>query len=241
MSHATLVQQKTRIAKENLLSFNMHNVDALFPGFAPGDFAVVYGSPVINSMMSRLCVRAQMPKALGGLNSNVIFLDGGNTFQPYQVSKFVQLNYLDPVQVLKNIYLSRAFTAYQMTKLIMKDLNDAVEKFNAKLVIVSDMASLFLHKNIPIEESKRVYSQIVSYLHRFAQQKQLIIIATYFEHKNNYRNVYLRDQTFEKAKVVMSFRETMYDREFELEKHPSIMLGTAEFLSENLSLSDFIF
>lgn len=240
MSHTILVKQKMRTAKQSLLSFNMYTVDALFPGFTPGDFAVVRGSPVVNSMMSLLCVRAQMPTELGGLNSNVIFLDGGNTFKLYQVSKFVQSNYLNPVQVLNNIYLSRAFTAYQMTKLIMKHLNDAVEKFNAKLVIISDIASLFLHKNIPTEEAKRVYSQIISYLQSFARQKQLIIIATYFEHKNNCRNTYLRTQIFEKANVVMSFRQTMYDREFELEKHPSIMLGTAEFLLENFSLSDFM-
>ena len=65
-----------------LFSLNMPGVDELFPGFAPGDFAVLYGSPSVISLTSLLCIRAQLPVQLGGLGSNVVFIDGGNTFRP---------------------------------------------------------------------------------------------------------------------------------------------------------------
>ena len=49
-----------------LFSLNMPSVDELFPGFAPGDFAVIYGSPSVTSLASMLCVRAQLSVEDGG-------------------------------------------------------------------------------------------------------------------------------------------------------------------------------
>jgi hypothetical protein len=223
-----------------LFSLNMRNVDALFPGFTPGDFAVIYGSPSAVFLTSMLCVKAQLPIQLGGLSSNVIFIDGGNTFRLYQVSRLAQIHQLNPKQALDRIYLSRAFTAYQMTSLIMERLKEAVEKFNAKLVIISDIAGLFLDKDIPDEEARRVFSQVTAYLQNFAREKQIILLATYMPRQNNNRNLYLHTITCVRANVVIALRQTQYDREFALEKHPCFVLGSAEFPSDNLTLTDFM-
>ncbi|MGZ3847434.1 MAG: hypothetical protein ACXVBH_15335, partial [Flavisolibacter sp.] len=123
-----------------LLSLNMPGVDELFPGFAPGDFAVLYGSPSVISLTSLLCIRAQLPTQLGGLGSNVVFVDGGNTFRLYKISRLAQLHDLNPRQVLGRIFISRAFTAYQLTSLILDKLEDTIKKYDAKLIVVSDVA-----------------------------------------------------------------------------------------------------
>jgi hypothetical protein len=65
-----------------IFSLNLRNVNEIFPGFAPGDFAVLQGASSVLSLASLLCVRAQFPTQLGGLQSNVVFVDGGNTFRP---------------------------------------------------------------------------------------------------------------------------------------------------------------
>ncbi|HLN89494.1 MAG TPA: hypothetical protein VK253_05455 [Candidatus Binatia bacterium] len=44
------------------------------------DFALLYGSSSVISLTALLCMRAQLPIQLGGLGSNVVFIDGGNTF-----------------------------------------------------------------------------------------------------------------------------------------------------------------
>ncbi len=226
--------------KQTLFSLNMRNINDLFPGFAPGDFAVIYGSPSVISLTSLLCVRAQLPAQIGGLSSNVVFIDGGNTFRLYQVSRLAKVHHLDPKQALDRIFLSRAFTAYQMTALIMERLKDAVEKYNAKLIVISDIAGLFLDKDIPDEEARRVFSQITAYLQSFARQNQVILIATYPPRQNTSRNAFLQTVTCQRANVVLSLRQTIYDREFILEKHPHFMLGTAELPSENLTLTHFM-
>jgi hypothetical protein len=218
----------------------MQNIASLFPGFAAGDFAVLHGSPSVLSLMSLLCVRAQLPTQLGGLSSHVVFVDGGNTFRLYQVSRLAQLYHMNPRTVLERIHISRAFTAYQMASLIMEKLKEAVERYDAKLVIVSDIAGLFLEKDIPEEEARSIFSQATAYVARFVKEKQLILIATYPPHQNTSRNLFLHALSCGRANTVIALTQTKYERDFVLEKHPRYVLGSAEFPSENLTLTEFM-
>ena len=228
------------VESQPVLSLNMRNVNQLFPGLAIGDFAVLYGSNSVQSLASLLCVRAQLPPQLGGLGSNVVFLDGGNTFKPNQVARLARLHQLDPQQALDHIYLSRAFTAYQMTALILEKLKETVKRCDAKLVIISDIAGFFLDKDVPEYEAHRVYSQVIAYLRNFAKENQIALIATYPPHQQTKRNSFLQTVTCGKANVVISLNQTRYEREFVLEKHPRYMSGVAELPSETLTLEHFI-
>ncbi|MGD0070083.1 MAG: hypothetical protein ABSB71_00780 [Candidatus Bathyarchaeia archaeon] len=223
-----------------LFSLNMPSVDELFPGFAPGDFAVLYGSPSVISLTSLLCIRAQLPVQLGGLGSNVVFIDGGNTFRLYKIARLAQLHQLNPRQVLERIFISRAFTAHQLTSIILDKLEETIKNCDAKLVVISDIAGFFLDNDVPHEEAQRIYSQIISYLSSFAKKHQIILIATYLPYSGNKRNSLLQEITCSKANTVLSFSKTTYTREVTLEKHPSFVLGTAELPSENLTLTDFM-
>jgi hypothetical protein len=148
MSQNTLVKTTP---SQPLLSLNIRNINRLFPGFTIGASALIYGSTSVLSLESFLCVRAQLPAQLGGLGSNVVFVDGGNTFRLYQIASLAKLHQLDPKQTLERIYLSRAFTAYQMTALILEKLKETVNQFDAKLAIISDIAGFFLDKDVPEE------------------------------------------------------------------------------------------
>jgi len=210
------------------------------PGFAIGDVAVVYGSQSVLALASRLCVRAQLPVQLGGLGSNVIFLDGGNTFRLYQVARLARLHQLDPKQTLERIYISRAFTAYQMAVLILEKLNVTIKRYDAKLAIISDIAGFFLDKDVPEDEARRIYSQVTAYIRNFAKENQATIVAIYPPHQETRRNNFLHALTCGRANTVISLRQAKYDHEISLEKHPRFISGIVKFPSENLTLTDFI-
>ena len=222
-----------------IFPLDIRGVNEVFPGFALGDFAVLQGSSV-SSLTSLLCVKSQLPTQLGGLQSNVVFIDGGNTFELYHIARFAQLLHLNPKQVLSNIYLSRAFTAYQATSLIMHHLKEAIKKYNAKLVIISDIAGFFLDKDIPEDEAQQIFSKVTTFLSNFAKETQTIIIATYPQHTQTPRNSFLHAVTNAKANVVLSLRKTSYSRQFVLEKHPYLPSKVAELPLEDLTLVDFV-
>jgi hypothetical protein len=228
------------IPSQTLLSLNMKNINQLFPGFTAGDFALLHGSDAVSSLASLLCVRAQLPPQLGGLGSNVVFIDGANTFRLYQIARLARLHQLDPKQVLDRIYISRAFTAYQMAALILQKLEDAVKTCNAKLVIISDIAAMFLDKDVQEEEAKRIYSQVTTRLSNFTREHQAITVATCLPHEDSRRNVYLQALTAARANVILGLKQTKYEREVILEKHPTFTLGSAELPTEILPLTAFM-
>jgi hypothetical protein len=225
-----------------LLTLNIPGVDELFGGFSLGSFSVLYGSASVTSLTSLLCVRAQLPPQLGGLGSNVVFVDGGVTFRLYNIARLAQLHKLNPEKALERIFISRAFTAYQLTSLVMEKLEETVKTYNAKAVVISDLAGLFLDSdNVAPEEAQRVYSQITCYLANFAYKHQVALIATYLPHENSRRNSTLQEMTFNRAGTVLCFTKTAEGKKVALEKHPAYRLGVAEFpVNRNPALTDFL-
>ena len=222
------------------LSFNIRNIDELFPGFEAGDFAVLHGTAAVLPLSMLLCVKAQLPPQLGGLGTDVVFIDGGNTFRLYRISRLAQIHQLNPRSVLERIHIARAFTAYQMTSLIMGKMEEAVKRLSAKLVVISDVAGLFMDKDVPDEEARRVFSQVTAYLSNFAQKHDSALMVTYLPRKTSRRNLHLQALTCGRANVVASVRNGKHGREFVLEKHPRGVLGYAEFPSENITLKEFM-
>ena len=225
------------------LTLDIPTIHELLPSLEPGEFAVLNGSSAASYLASLLCVRAQLPAQLGGLASKAIFVDGGggNTFRLYQITKIAQLLDLNPTQVLKQISIARAFTAYQMTCLIMDKLCEAAEVLGAKFMVVSDIAGTFLDEKMHAdEEAIGIYSQVAAHLSALARQKDMIIVATYLPHEQTSRNSALRALTQQNASVVASFRTSKYHREFVLDKHPRYNVGSVQFPSSQPTLPEFL-
>ena len=222
--------------QKQVLSLNNQNVNQLFPGFKLGDFALLYGSHSVLSLSSLLCVRAQLPMQLGGLGSRVVFIDGGNSFKLYQIARLARLHNLNPEKILKKIHIARAFTAYQITSLILEKLKETVNKYKAKIVIISDILRYYRDNEIDEEERDQIYKQVVAYLSRFAKENNVILIVT---ENSKHQNDTLHELTVQKANTVIQINQSKYEHEFILEKHPKYVLGTADFPSESLEITHF--
>lgn len=222
------------------LSFNIENIDDLFLGFALGDFAVLHGTSTVLLLSMLLCVRAQFPYQLGGLETSTVFVDGGNTFGLYDISNIAQLHELDPIEVLERIFISRAFTAHQMTSLVLDRLQDVVKKHKSKLVVISDIAGMYLDKDVSDKEAREVFNQLTADLSKFAEEKRVIVVATYLPHYPSKRNIFFKAVVCGRASVVASVRPSKYGQQFVLEKHPFFCLGRAEFPSRSLTLTEFM-
>ncbi|WP_297535210.1 DNA repair and recombination protein RadA, partial [Thermococcus sp.] len=58
-----------------------------------------------------LAVMVQKPPEEGGLGGSVIWIDTENTFRPERIRQIAEARGLDPDEVLKNIYVARAFNS----------------------------------------------------------------------------------------------------------------------------------
>ena len=234
------VWEKASSSRDARLAFGLENIDQLFPGFVLGDFGVLYGLPTCLSLSLLLCVRCQLPVERGGLDSSVVFVDGGNTFDLYEVSYIAQRYGLDPKAVLEQIFISRAFTAYQLTSLIIDRLKSAVDRFGVKLVLVSGVVGLYLDRDVPRREAMDVFNKLTVFLSRFAVDNKVIIVATHFARRSYSRSVFLESALLGRANVVLRVRDSRRVLRFVLERHPIYKLGTVEFPSGGVTLREFM-
>jgi hypothetical protein len=84
----------------------------------------------------------------------VVCLDTGNAFRLYDIARLARIYQTDSPRILGNIFISRAFTAYQLVALVMDKIEDAVPKFGAKRVTISDILGLFLSDDLEDHEAQ---------------------------------------------------------------------------------------
>ena len=89
-----------------------------------------------------MCVQVQKPKAEGGLEGGVLYMDSENTFRPERIVSIAKANGLDPEKVLDNIIVARAYnSSHQM--LILEEASSLINENNIKLIISDSAVGLF--------------------------------------------------------------------------------------------------
>jgi len=226
------------------LTHGIKELDEFLGGFEPGFFIVLYGSRLCHTLSELLCVRAQLPNEIGGSSSSVIFVDGGNSFDPYAISFFSQLHNLDPKATLENIFVSRAFTAYQLTSLIFEKLPEALGKFGSRLIVVSDVTRLFLDPDVPKTEAQDVFNRLTLYLSDFASKNGVVVLATHVPRIAFRRSVFLNSALHGRAHVLLKLQDRRSLFRLALVKHPTIKPGYVEFawntLGNTVTLKEFL-
>jgi len=225
---------------DRVLALGIPKVDDVFLGFQRGDFAVLFGHPICRTLLFLLSVRCQLPLRKGGLNSRVVYIDGGNTFDPYGVSSIAREYGLEPKSVLEKILVSRAFTAYQLTALIFEKLEETLKGYRSRLVIVSDITDLFLDRDVPKKEGRDIFMKMTRYLSELALNRQAIVVASYFPRLYSNRSLFLDAVLFGRANVVVSLKESKGILKFILEHHPNIKPFAVDFPSNAVTMDMFM-
>jgi len=166
------------------------------------------------SLSFLFCVRAGLSKP-AGLDSDVVFLDGGNSFDPYLISEHALKHEISPEEALARIHLSRAFTFHQVSSLISEKLPHALEQFNAKLIVVSDMTLLYCDPDIKDrQEAIEIFRRNIRSLAALAEQKSVLILTTNLQSRNNRMNSILLHTAHVSARLddKSTFTELILDR-----------------------------
>jgi hypothetical protein len=170
--------------------------------------------------------------------SPVVFIDGGNSFSPYLIAELVRRRNFDPREALKRIYVSRAFTSHQLFALATERLKPLVEKLESKLVIVSDIASLFFHRDVHDSEAKAIFLRLCMKLSEIAERKQVMVLITYVP-KNSRRRLYFEAALFGRSDIIIETSARGGALHFALRHHPHVWHFSAAALPR-ASLMDYL-
>jgi len=231
------------ISSLRTLPLNPENLGKIFRELSPAQLVFFHGSCMAHVFSEFMCVQSQLPCAEGGLDSSVVFVDGGNTFDPYLVSEISRLLDLNPEKTLKNIWVSRAFTGYQLTALITERLPEILDREDSRLVVVSDVATLYCDSDIPMLEARKTFNRVARFLWNLKKERDLLLVVTSLS-SGGERRQRLEQYLLGRAEVAARVEEGNPCVKVTFEKHPSKPTASFKFFFEEMSaqskLEDFV-
>ena len=156
-------------------SLGFPRLDSLLRPFSEGRTILLSGE--VSSIVAELAsLRAQLPIESGGLDSAVLFIDGGNRSDPYLFSSFAKQRGLKPSVAMRRVASCRVFTFYQLAALVSEHLMRAVEDYGTRLVVICDILGTFNEPELEEREARRVLGAVEEGIEKV--KRQALVIAT---------------------------------------------------------------
>lgn len=204
------------------LYFGDEALDRLFQGFKPRQIVYLYGSEECLRLAEILCIRAQLPISKGGINSKVIFLDGGCSFNPSVLVRLSRQNGLDKTVVLRNIMLSRAFTCFQLTNFVETKLEKTLEDTGSRLVVISDFPALYCDQDLEQDIGREQFCRALLGLATIVKSRDAIALITDSREESAQTAMSLKPLLKRRCNITAKIAMRGSATRVILEKHPSV-------------------
>jgi hypothetical protein len=190
-----------------------------------------------NSLSHLLCVRAIYPLP-PGLDSDVVFVDGGNVFDAYTVSRHAFSLRLDQERTKLRMHLSRAFTHHQLSGFLTERLAPAIDECDARLAIVSDITALYCDPDVKEKkEAFDLFSKDIRSLATLAEQRKMIIVVTNLQS----RSKAMDDVLARTAHVSAILQDNGAHTQLTVTRHPFLPTGKTEIATlDNQTLTRYL-
>lgn len=107
------------------------------------------------------------------LRGPLYLLDCGNRGNMYRVARTLRALTADPVAVMRNIRLSRAFTCYQVVALLEK-----TARHPKAPVLVLDLLTTFMDESVHVEESRVLFERALRCLAVMSPSVPVLVSAS---------------------------------------------------------------
>lgn len=148
-----------------------------FKAAPPGKLYCLHGT----GSVFRLSLSAAAHALLGGVP--VTLVDGTNHFDVYYIAEFARRvssssGGPSPEEMLNNIFISRAFTCYQMEAVITERLPDFVLKKSSPIAIIFGLLDTFYDEQASLSDVRAGVRRIIGALHQLKQAKISVLLAS---------------------------------------------------------------
>ena len=151
-----------------------------FAAAPPGKLYCLHG----DRSVFRLSLYAASHALLTGVP--ITLVDGTNRFDVYYIAEFARKvtsqrfvkRRVEPERLLENIFISRAFTCYQMEATITEKLPAFVKRKHSPMVIIFGLLDTFYDEQAPLFEVKASLQRIIAALHRLKGESVSILLAS---------------------------------------------------------------
>jgi hypothetical protein len=154
-------------------------LDKLTGGFKADKITYIDGnSRLISNIPNQICVKTYQT-----FESDIIYIDAGMCANPYKIAQYARKMELNQKKVLEHIHISRAFTVYQLTMLILDMLEEAIKRYKPKTLIVGNFPVFYLDSDIEKKEAQTLLRANLHKIHELTAKYNLITIFTNLDKK----------------------------------------------------------
>ncbi len=190
------------LMRERVLDTSILQLDEFIGGFRSGQVALLDSDSLYSTdLLHLLSVRA-----ISQFDEEVVWIDGGNSVNPYEISSLCKRLGLDRRETLSMINISRAFTAYQLVTLIDEKLEEQVERCSPAAVVVSSITGMFLDKDMKWMESHQLLRRCLECISRTTKEHETISLITNNVHHMARPSPKLSALLYERADLAVQMR-----------------------------------
>jgi len=149
-----------------------------FQSAPPGKLFCLHGGNVV----FRLSLAAASRALASGIPMTLV--DGTNRFDVYYITDFArrlagqqQGRRRTPEEFLRNIFISRAFTCFQMEAVITDRLLPFVRERESPVVIIFGLLDTFYDEQAPLHEVRASLGRIITALRRLKAERIAVLLA----------------------------------------------------------------
>ncbi len=200
------------------LNSGIRKLDKLVGFIQKGSIVFIKGSKSRKHILELFCLRSIMQ-----YQNYCIFVDGGNSFDPYLLSELATTSREHAKEVLSRIMISRAFTCHQLASLV-KQTGNVAKTFPANLVAVSDILHLFTDQESEVDgyEIEMILPKLLEYLKSLASNGTIIAVTS------DASNHWLDRMVESCSNIALTINDDREIVHITLEKHPLQRKGSAE-------------
>ena len=156
------------------ISTGLPRLDPILGDFKAGSVSLIEGNhPFISEVLSLLAINA-----VTHLKKPVVYVDGGNSIDPYLIATLAKRSGVKPAQVLQQILVARAFTAYQLDTIISDRLEAVLDQAKPGLLVVARITDLFMDRAVAEKEALAMLRRCVARIETSTLDRQLITVVT---------------------------------------------------------------
>ncbi len=128
---------------------------------------VIYGVSIPSELIFKPIAQ------LAGHGQFVFVIDGENSFQAYRIASFARTMRLPPQRTLEQVRVSRAFTCYQLTELVVKLTRMEIDQCAG--IVCLGLLNTFYDEDVTLPEAQRLLQQVMASLKSLAEQWSILI------------------------------------------------------------------
>jgi hypothetical protein len=149
-------------------------LDEIIGDLKTGEVTFINGiNKIVSNIEKKICVDNYK-----AYKHNIIYIDGGMSFNPYGIAKYAVESEIDQRAVLEHIHISRVFTLFQLNTILQDKLEQKIVEYNPKILIIGKFLALYVDSEVSSNQVNIIMKNNLKKIKELAKKYEITVILS---------------------------------------------------------------